>query len=159
MLPRTAARAARPLFQTSRALTAIARRPFVATQTRRASTEANDEVDPNIADPNMNGGYPDLPRVKRQHRDPYGDWWDTQDRRNFGEPVHEDNDILGIFATEDYTWTSAGWGAVLMGTFVATFLGVCTVVYYTYPDTPAVPRRFPGGLDRELGGSTTLLVS
>lgn len=45
-------------------------------------------------DPNMNGNYPDpslnsaLP-VKRQFRDPYGDWWDKQERRNYGEPVHE----------------------------------------------------------------------
>ncbi|OAX84740.1 hypothetical protein ACJ72_00879 [Emergomyces africanus] len=40
---------------------------------------------------------------KRQFRDPYGDWWDKQDRRNFGEPVHEDNDILTILSTEKYT--------------------------------------------------------
>lgn len=46
------------------------------------------------SDPNMNGNYPDpsqtsaLP-LKRQFRDPHGKWWDPQERRNYGEPVHE----------------------------------------------------------------------
>ena len=73
--------------------------------------------------------------------------------------MHEDNDILGRFATEDYTWTTKGWGWVLMGSFVATFLGVLGVVYVTYPDKPAVPRTFPDGLEQELGGKGTVRVS
>jgi len=161
MLPRTAVRAARPLLQASQRSNASIRQTLVTTQVRRAMTPATHietELDPNSEDPGMNGGYPQLPPIKRQHRDPYGDWWDKQDRRNFGEPVHEDNDILGIFATEDYTWTTPGWGAVLMGTFIATFLGVCGVVYQYYPDTPAVPKRYPGGLDRELGGVGAVLA-
>jgi hypothetical protein len=64
-----------------------------------------------------------------------------------------------MFSTEDYTWTSAEWGWVLMGTFVATFLGLCGVVYLTYPDRPAVPRTFPGGLEEELGGRGAVRVS
>ncbi|KAF2100570.1 hypothetical protein NA57DRAFT_54649 [Rhizodiscina lignyota] len=158
MLPRTAVRAARPLFQASRHSTAIVRQPLIASQIRRATTQAEAEVDPNVEDPGMNGGYPILPAVKRQHRDPYGDWWDKQERRNFGEPVHEDNDILGVFSTEDYTWVKASWGLVLFGTFVATFAGLCAVVYQYYPDTPTTPRRFPGGLDKELGGSGAVIA-
>ena len=67
----------------------------------------------------QNGDYPDpnltsaLP-VKRQHRDPYGDWWDPIERRNYGETVHEDNDIMGVFSTEDYTHFSPAKGAVLL---------------------------------------------
>lgn len=170
MLPRTAFRAARPLFQASRPSTAIIRRTFVTTQSRRdtgtgtvPAHHLTTPLDPDTKDPGMNGGYPQLPAIKRQHRDPYADWWDDQDRRNFGEPVHEDNDVLGIFATEDYTWTTPGWGAVLMGTFVATFFGgLCTAVYFSFPEahyTPAVPQRYPGGLDRELGGPGAVLVS
>jgi hypothetical protein len=66
----------------------------------------------------QNGNYPDpsltssLP-LKRQHRDPYADWWDPIERRNYGEPVHEDNDILGVFSTEDYTHFSAARGGFL----------------------------------------------
>jgi len=107
----------------------------------------------------QNGGYPVMKPEKRQHRDPYAGWWDEQERRDYNEVVHEDNDILGRFATEDYTWTTAGWGWVLMGSFVATFLGVLGVVYVTYPDKPAVPRTFPDGLEQELGGKGTVRVS
>lgn len=64
-----------------------------------------------------------------------------------------------MFSTEDYTWTSAEWGFVLMGTFIATVLGLCGVVYLTYPDQPAVARTFPGGLEEELGGKGAVRVS
>ncbi|EME46654.1 hypothetical protein DOTSEDRAFT_126442 [Dothistroma septosporum NZE10] len=108
-------------------------------------------------DPNMNGNYPDpsltsaLP-IKRQFRDPYADWWDKQERRNYGEPVHEDNDILGIFTPEEYTHFKPAWGGVLLGTFVATVGVLCAVVYRYYPDRPSVTRTFPDGLETELGG-------
>lgn len=64
-----------------------------------------------------------------------------------------------MFSTEDYTWTTLGWGWVLMGSFVATVLGLCGVVYFTYPDRPAVERTFPGGLEEELGGKGAVRVS
>ena len=46
-----------------------------------------------------------------------------------------------------------------LGTFVVTFLGLVTVVEVYYPDMPAVRRGYEGGLDRELGGEGTVLVS
>ncbi|KAJ6445217.1 NADH dehydrogenase (ubiquinone)-like protein [Purpureocillium lavendulum] len=92
------------------------------------------------------------PRIKRQFRDPYATWWDPQERRNFGEPVHEDNDVLGIFSPWEYTWTTTGPGLIMVGTFIAVFLGVSGVVYMNYPDKPSYPREFEGGLERELGG-------
>jgi NADH dehydrogenase (ubiquinone) 1 beta subcomplex subunit 8 len=126
MLQRIGLKALRPIQRTA---TASLRNPSLPLSSHRhASTTI--EIDPNVTDPGMNGGYPQLAPIKRQHRDPYGDWWDKQERRNFGEPLHEDNDILGIFATEDYTWTTPGWGAVLMGCFVASFAGVSPVLYY-----------------------------
>lgn len=60
--------------------------------------------------------------------------WDPQERRNYGETVHEDNDILGIFSPEEYTHFKPGWGAVLLGTFVASVGVLCGVVYRYYPD-------------------------
>lgn len=158
MLPRTALRAARPAFRTQRPMTLIPHQTFVTSQVRRATAE-EEANDPNVTDPGMNGGYPMFPAIKRQHRDPYGDWWDKQDRRNFGEPVHEDNDILGIFATEDYDHVSPGKGAIWFGTFVLTFCSVLAVVYQLYPDKPTVPRTFPGGLEKELGGPNAVPVS
>ena len=129
----------------------------------------------------QNGNYPDpsltsaLP-IKRQHRDPYGEWWDPIEKRNYGEPVHEDNDILGVFSPDEYTHFKPGWGAVLFGSFVASVGVLCAVVYQLYPDQvcllqqcttmarsnsipqPAVSRTFEGGLDRELGGSMAVIA-
>jgi NADH dehydrogenase (ubiquinone) 1 beta subcomplex subunit 8 len=45
-----------------------------------------------------------------------------------------------------------------MGCFIATTLGLCGVVSMYYPDRPSVPRTFPGGLDRELGGEGAVWV-
>ncbi|KAJ8608234.1 hypothetical protein MRB53_039765 [Persea americana] len=127
-------------------------------------------------DPGMNGNYPDpsktsaLP-IKRQFRDPHADWWDKQERRNYGEPVHEDNDILGIFSPEQYTWVSPGKGALQLVSnlilrktvtdikklmFVAAFGGLVYGVSFVYPDRPSAPRTFPGGLEAELGGPGAL---
>lgn len=107
----------------------------------------------------QNGGYVNPPAIKRAFRDPHGDWWDKQERRNFGEPVHEDNDTLGIFSTEPYTHFQPGHGAVLLGAFVASVFVLMGVVRQFYPDKPGVPRTFPGGLDRELGGPGAVPVS
>ncbi|KAI6375127.1 hypothetical protein MCOR25_003021 [Pyricularia grisea] len=103
-------------------------------------------------DPGMNGGYVNPLPVKRQFRDPHGDWWDKQERRNFGEPVHEDFDLHGMFTPHEYTWTTPGKGAVMFGTFVVAFLGVLVGVKMAYPDIQSYPREFEGGLERELGG-------
>ena len=42
---------------------------------------------------------------------------------------------------------------------MATFLGLLGVVRINYPDMPAVKRGYEGGLDRELGGKDTVIVS
>lgn len=99
-----------------------------------------------------------MPREKRSLRDPYENWWDPQERRNYNEPLHEDNDILGIFSTEPYSHFTARWGWVLMGSFVATVFGLCAAVQVYYPDKGSVPRTFPDGLEKELGGPRAMLV-
>lgn len=115
--------------------------------------------DASLTEWEQNGGYPQPPPQKRQFRDPYADWWDKQERRNFGEPVHEDNDILGVFSTEQYTHFKPGFGALLMGTFIATVFTLCGVVGVFYPDKASVPRTFPDGLEAELGGPGAVRVS
>ncbi|SPN96606.1 uncharacterized protein DNG_00127 [Cephalotrichum gorgonifer] len=104
-------------------------------------------------DPGMNGGYINPPAIKRQFRDPYGDWWDKQERRNFGEPVHEDNDLLGMMSPYEYTWASTRKAAVLFTCFAATLLSGIGLVYLVYPDQKSYPREFEDGLERELGGA------
>ncbi|KIH94038.1 NADH dehydrogenase (ubiquinone) 1 beta subcomplex 8 [Sporothrix brasiliensis 5110] len=107
-------------------------------------------------DPLMNGGFVQPAPVKRQFRDPHGDWWDKQERRNYNEPVHEDYDQLGMFTPYEYTWTTTGKGLAQIGAFLAVFLAVVYTVKETYPDRVTVPRTFEGGLERELGGSGAL---
>lgn len=107
----------------------------------------------------QNGGYINPPRQNRQHRDPRGDWWDKQERRNFGEPVHEENDILGMLSLEENAHFKPAQAFFLLGCSIATVLALCGVVSFIYPDKPSVPRTFPGGLEEELGGSGTLPVS
>nr|OQO31329.1 hypothetical protein B0A51_02103 [Rachicladosporium sp. CCFEE 5018] len=149
-----------------------------ATPTRRPADPANnpDNVeqgsedlagsDPNM-DPGMNGNYPDPSKtsalaLKRQFRDPYGvdgkAWWDPQERRMYGEAVHEDNDILGIFSPDVYTHATPGWAAVQVACFVGAFCTLLAVVSRFYPDIPAVPRTFAGGLETELGGPKTMVA-
>ncbi|MCJ1342557.1 hypothetical protein MMC31_000743 [Peltigera leucophlebia] len=136
----------------ARPLTNILRSPPPVT--RRTQLRCLSQAD--IDDPNMNGGYVNPPPEKRQFRDPYADWWDKQERRNYGEPVHEDNDILGMFSPEEYTHFTSGRAFFLLGCFAASVGALCWVVSKNYPDKPSVPRRFPGGLDRELGGPGTI---
>jgi len=109
-----------------------------------------------LDDPEMNGGYQNPPAEKRQFRDPYGDWWDKQERRNFGEPVHEDNDVLGIFALEDYTHMTPARGFLLWGGFISAVLSLSFLVHTYYPDRPSAPKEYPEGLEPELGGKGSL---
>ncbi len=124
---------------------------------RRTALTASERAE--LADPNQNGGYINPPLEKRSNRDPYADWWDKQDRRNYGEPCHEDHDILGALSLHDYNHFTPGWGGVLFGTFVVTVLGLCLAVKQIYPDKISAPRTFPDGLEVELGGKRALLVS
>lgn len=96
--------------------------------------------------------------MKRQFRDPYGGWWDKQERRNFGEPVHEENEILGVFSPEQYTHVTPRKGFLHLGFFVAAFLGLCGVVSLYYPDKPSVPKTYADGLEKELGGPNAVPV-
>lgn len=107
----------------------------------------------------QNGNYQNPPRVKRQHRDPYGGWWDQQERRNFGEPVHEENEILGVFSPEEYTHVTPGKGLLHLGFFVAAVFGLTAVTSVFYPDKPSAPQTYPDGLEKELGGPNAAPVS
>ncbi|CAN8099691.1 unnamed protein product [Discula destructiva] len=146
------------------ATTAIAARRLPLVQTRTFLPRYNDKVDtmypdsdyPSLTeaqDPGMNGGYVQPAPIKRQFRDPHADWWDKQERRNFGEPCHEDYDTLGMFTPHVYTWVSPKKGLGQFAAFIASFFVVCYAIKLTYPDTPAFPREFEAGLETELGGS------
>lgn len=107
----------------------------------------------------QNGGYVNPPAIKRQFRDPHGDWWDKQQRRNYGEPVHEDDDILGLFSPEEYTHTKPATAFFQIGCFITAVFGLCGVVYVLYPDKQSYPKEYEGGLEKELGGPGVVRVS
>ena len=111
----------------------------------------------------QNGGYVNPTNhpypLKRQFRDPYHPWWDKQERRDFGEPVHEDNDILGMFSLEEYTHMSPARALLLWGCFISAVLGLSYAVKQNYPDRPSAPKEYPDGLEAELGGPHALRVS
>lgn len=75
--------------------------------------------------------------------------------------MHEDNDILGMFAPEQagqYNFYTSPQCFALLGCAVGTFLTFYGVVRIFYPDRPTVDRGYEGGLDRELGGSGALIA-
>ncbi|KAI5285943.1 hypothetical protein KEM52_002216 [Ascosphaera acerosa] len=110
-------------------------------------------------DNDINGGYVNPPQEKRQFRDPHGDWWDKQDRRNFGEPVHEDNDVLTVFSTEQYTHYKPPKAFFLFGCAAAVFASACGVLAVLAPEPHFMPRTWEDGLERELGGKQAWTAS
>lgn len=45
-------------------------------------------------------GYPQLPYLSLQHREPFG-WWDRQERKNFGEVV---SDTISMAGSRSEKW-------------------------------------------------------
>ncbi|CAO3635741.1 unnamed protein product [Mucor hiemalis] len=124
----------------------ITRQPISITAVRPQSTLNTGEV---LSDPQI-GDYPNLPRASTQTRGPFG-WDDPQDKRNFGEPVHEEDELFGVWAPNlhHYSPYKAAAQFALAATLFATLAGV---VYKFYPDRPVVKRTYPyNGLTEEFG--------
>jgi len=116
------------------------------------SQQAGPQVDMNPADI-VPESYPDVPRELYYNRDPYAPWDDKQNRRNFNEPLHEDEDILNLWSPEYYQYvddkTAVKWVSYFFLT-IAGFSGFCYM--FLYPKRVAVPRNYPhDGLSRALG--------
>lgn len=94
----------------------------------------------------------------RADRSPVGVYWDQQGRRNWGEPVHEDDDILGRFSLHNYDYAGTRFALVGWGVFISAILGLTGAVYMVMPEhAPGVPREFPyDGLKEQLGGRRTV---
>ncbi|KAI0635967.1 hypothetical protein C8Q77DRAFT_1216482 [Trametes polyzona] len=109
------------------------------------TTTLGEEDDPQLAD------YPRLPFVSKQTRPARG-WEDLQFRRNFGEPLHEQEEILSMWGPDVPVvppQTALRWFSIAVLGFVS--LGV--LCNYAHPEIPAVRREYPyGGLVSELGG-------
>ncbi|CAE6426910.1 unnamed protein product [Rhizoctonia solani] len=101
-------------------------------------------------DPQL-GDYPQIPPISVQRRPAKG-WWNLQERRNFGETLPEQHEILSIWAPDVFNISRAN-ALKQFGIAVAVFLGFVMAVKASVPERPAAPRSYPyGGLVTELGG-------
>ncbi|KAJ1933186.1 hypothetical protein EC988_009203 [Linderina pennispora] len=104
------------------------------------------------------GDYPNLPQRFAEDR-PQRGWWDRQMRRNFGEPILEQDEIFNMWAPTRYA--SPGWKRVTK--MWLGVIGTIGTVYYviskTRPEPVAVRAFYPGnGLKEELGGVATRTI-
>ncbi|KAF8896459.1 hypothetical protein BD779DRAFT_1668241 [Infundibulicybe gibba] len=124
-----------------RRVTAISKRP--ATYARYYATRPE-------PDPQLNG-YPELPFVSRQHL-PANGWQDSLLRRNFGDTLHEQDEVLSMWGPDIPPLPPHK--AVLQFTIaVLGFVGAGFFIKSITPDAPATRREYPySGLVTELGG-------
>ncbi|CBQ68575.1 conserved hypothetical protein [Sporisorium reilianum SRZ2] len=113
---------------------------------RTLSTSAVARKDPQLGD------YPDLPFVSQQQRKYSPKWWDPQEKRNFGETPHEQDDVLSVWAPDVHAVPAASaLRQFLVAIGVVVLFG--STVYAATPEKPALPRTYPReGLATELGG-------
>ncbi|KAJ1677747.1 hypothetical protein EV182_005522, partial [Spiromyces aspiralis] len=98
------------------------------------------------------GEYPNLPWINAQTRPQLG-WWDRQMRRNFGEPLHEHDEQFNMWSPTNYPSPGVGTSLKHWAVVVSLAVGGATLIAYTRPEAPVVPRYFPyDGLVEELGG-------
>jgi len=105
---------------------------------------------PQEEDPQL-GGYPQLPWLSNQLRPARG-WWDQQGRRNFGEPLHEEDEALNMWSPDPPVIPPE----VALRQFIIAWLGIIGfgyIIYLNVPERPAIARQYPyNGLVKELGG-------
>ena len=96
-------------------------------------------------DPRMIGNYPDVPAESYQLRDPHGQYFDVQNRRNFGEPLPEEFELLSQWSFDHETqfglvWILGSIGGLFGGYFLLHWL----VSYVPSPFSGlTAPRELP----------------
>ncbi|EIN09778.1 hypothetical protein PUNSTDRAFT_113146 [Punctularia strigosozonata HHB-11173 SS5] len=123
-------------------------RALRAARTYATPTEySQPTVDPQL------GGYDNPPYISRQRLPAKGWNWDPQMRRNFGDPLHEQEELLSMVGPDVPVVEpkkALRWFTIATLSFV-TFGFLCKDVFV--PDLPAVRREYPfDGLVTELGG-------
>ncbi|KAK6910033.1 NADH dehydrogenase (ubiquinone) 1 beta subcomplex 8 [Kwoniella mangroviensis CBS 10435] len=103
-------------------------------------------------DPQLNG-YPQLPYVSIQAREPFG-WWDRQERKNFGEVMHEEEDAIGMWGPDVHK--TSPQSALFQLSVAFSLIGLASyVLIKNRPERPVAQRTYPyNGLEKELGGQS-----
>ncbi|KAF5359196.1 hypothetical protein D9756_003117 [Leucocoprinus leucothites] len=116
-------------------------------------TKPNPEVpDYDTVDPVPD--YPQLPWSSRQNLPAKG-WDDMLLRRNYGDPLHEQEEVLSMWGPDIPPAGLTAQSALRQ--LLLAFAGFATLGFviknYAIPERPAAPREFPyDGLVKELGG-------
>ncbi|KAF9086407.1 hypothetical protein BGX23_008912 [Mortierella sp. AD031] len=161
--------ATRPLARTAYTLAATRASAALATRNASLSTSAysmHNKADPAIpADPTsflpgdkitgetQIGSYPNLPMYNQQWRDanPSAGYWDRQDRRNFGETVPEEDEVLNIWSPDVWAFPAA-LGVKRLLAAAAAFIGFGYLLVKTQPEPHFTRRNYPhDGLLEALG--------
>lgn len=97
-------------------------------------------------------GYPQLPEETLQKRSPWG-WWDQQERKNFEEVVHEEEDRLGMWGPDVHKVSGPkALGALALAAVI--IYGFGQFISANTLDLRAARRTYPhNGLEKALGGS------
>ena len=104
------------------------------------------------------GDYPNYIEWSYQNRDPNVKYWDQQMRRDFGEPLHVNDDSLSVWMFDDMSNYKYGPYEVLLHLSIALGLlfGVFYYSEYVYDvesKNPALPKTYPyNNLYIEMGG-------
>ncbi|KAF9267850.1 hypothetical protein L218DRAFT_984723 [Marasmius fiardii PR-910] len=120
---------------------------YIATKNATSIPEGELNIEPEVLTE-----YPDVPAINRQYLPPTG-WEDNQMRRNFGDPVHEQEEMYSMWSPDipviDPNVALKRFAMAFLG-FVGVFLYIKN---YGTPEPHFVRRTFPyGGLVKELGG-------
>ncbi|TIA72275.1 hypothetical protein E3P89_02041 [Wallemia ichthyophaga] len=114
--------------------------------TRQSSATTGDEPDPQL------GGYPQFVPQKAQEKNPYNKYWDQQGRTNFGDLLHEDEDVLGVHAPDVHQYSYAESAKSILYTIIA-FSAFGYLASAMVPQRNVAPRDYPrDGLKDELSG-------
>ncbi|CAG8469224.1 15849_t:CDS:2, partial [Acaulospora colombiana] len=93
-----------------------------------------------VEDPQI-GDYPNLPVESKLDRPALG-WWDLQNRRNYGETLHEEEEALSVWGFDVYDYDAS---TSLRQLFIF-FSGIGVLSYIiakNMPERPALPKTFP----------------
>lgn len=112
-----------------------------------------------LADPERPecGAYQNPPVQLAQDKDPYGKYDFQQNRRNFNDPLHIDEDLYDIWSPDYLQPVSNTTALKHNAVFFSLFLGIVGVITYfeLNPEKPAMPRSFPyNGLAQFLGSGS-----
>ncbi|KAG5651943.1 hypothetical protein H0H81_006885 [Sphagnurus paluster] len=113
---------------------------------RTINMSAKEEVDPQL------DGYPQLPFTSRQNLPALG-WQDPLLRRNFGDTLHEEDEVLSMWGP-DVPPVPPSTATLHFAIAASLFVGFGFLAKNVLQqDAPAIRREYPfSGLVTELGG-------